>query len=103
MADEIAPVMTTEDWQTDPCSWGICNDDPRVLGAQIAIANNRLPDGHPRKITRADVEALSEVIADASIYRDEMGQRGHPDPVVEQAERLYAKLAALLPPEDAHG
>lgn len=57
--------------------------------ALLALANAALPDGSAYKITRADVQALREVIsclADIGKYTDDV-------------EQLAAKLAALLPPE----
>lgn len=62
-----------------------------------AIANHALPDGHPLKITREDVNEL------ASIARDHQYPYG-PSGRIDEGDilaKLAAKLAALLPPEDA--
>lgn len=53
----------------------------------IALANAALPDDSPNKITRADVAFLNEIAG--ALYS---GAWSGP------AERLAAKLAALLPP-----
>jgi len=63
--------------------WG---DD---LPALMALANDALPNDDPRKITRADVEALRGDIA-------ELADRGGGD---ARSLHLLGKLAALLPPE----
>lgn len=63
--------------------------------ALMAALNATLPHGHPGQITREDVEAL--VIAlDTCEVRD-----GSEDRAVATGLSLAAKLAALLPPEDA--
>ena len=57
----------------------------------MALGNAVLPDGHPAKITRADVDALLG-----------LGASLHPL-LVLQVEAVAAKLAALLPPETPDG
>ena len=67
------------------------------IPAVIALANHALPDGHPLKITREDVNEL------ASIARDHQYPYG-PSGRIDEGDilaKLAAKLAALLPPEDA--
>ena len=93
MSDQVQPDWIEEPWwRSEPCNWGICNEDPNVLVVQIAIANRLLPDIHPLKITRADVRLLRAIAEDYEF-------RGTSDN--EDLNRLAAKLAALLPPEDA--
>lgn len=62
---------------------------PDALPAVIALANAALPDGDPRKITRADVDVLR------TAYLDTLGVSDD-EPSLKP---LIAKLAALLPPE----
>ena len=64
--------------------------DPVQLPPVMALANHALPDGHPLKITRADVHAL-QYVAEMREMRDEQEKSVIAD--------LAAKLAALLPPE----
>lgn len=77
-----ASPSTLEDVQTLP----LIDDRHRA----VALANHALPDGDPRKITRADVDALRDDLSD------------HPDDRARQEavlRRIADKIAALLPPE----
>jgi hypothetical protein len=113
--ETIPPALTAEEWaKTDirrgdfTAHIGHWGDDELVvddvtgensvpvpadaLPAVIALANAALPDGDPRKITRDDLLNLSADLDTAA------GERGS---ACEMASwPLYAKLAALLPPED---
>lgn len=62
---------------------------PREFAAIIALANHALPDGHPLKITRQDAADMQEIAK----HGDWFG--------VSDVARVAAKLAALLPPDDA--
>lgn len=73
--------------------------DAPILPALIALANERLPDGDPYKITRADIELVRESAERVAAFFFEGGAPG-------ETERralltLAAKLNALLPPEPA--
>jgi hypothetical protein len=103
MADEIKPVMSPDEWG-EALERLRTPDLPRMyayepLGdAQVmALANAALPDGHPNKITREDVDALATAMNELR-YLAQM--------VPGSGERLTIgllrrKLSALLPPEDA--
>ena len=96
MSDRIGPALTPEEWASDwtrtasmegiaSCGNGYSlDDDPADLAYIIAIANSRLPDDDPRKITRADVHELAY-----------MADQTDNDALL----RIAAKLDALLPPE----
>jgi hypothetical protein len=82
---DITPALSAEDWREVL---------PNIIGSQavphqtMAIANAALPDDDPRKITRADVDAIETAMTHAIGYQT----RG-------AIKELRAKLAALLPPE----
>ena len=59
------------------------------IPATIALANHALPDGHPLKITRDDIKALTDAAGPDFGPRIDIGA----------FQALAAKLAALLPPE----
>lgn len=107
MADEIAPALTPEWsekpwWADNPCSWGICNDDPEVLAVQVAVANHRLPADHPLKITRGDAHDAHECAANLRAFATVRAGPFIRDGLLAYAdatERLAAKLDALLAPE----
>jgi len=61
-----------------------------LLSAVVALANHMLPDGHPGKVTRGDVEAARA----ARDFCRSRHLRGYPE-----LDHLSAKLAALLPGE----
>ena len=113
----IPPALTAEEWEQGFADWGVMYDHSGVslgspsrkgisvytdgddvdvaadqLPSLIALANHALPDGHPLKITRADVVAARRISHDSGGWTDENR---------DIVERLAAKLAALLPPEDA--
>lgn len=66
--------------------------NPDCSFAVMALANAALPDDDPRKITREDVAWLN----DAAQHLDRLRLV---DDDAADAQRLAAKLAALLPPE----
>ena len=73
---------------SDALGFGIDADPWRILLA----AHAALPDGDPRKLTRADVGLLLDY---ATFFRRE----GMAHPRLGELDALAAKLAALLPPE----
>ena len=98
MANEtIAPALTAKEWQSVSSeargrpNWRrlqpLCSDEDD-LPAAMALVNHYLPDGHPLKITREDVEALHEAAGPDFGPRIDIGV----------LRNLAAKLAALLPP-----
>ena len=107
----IPPALTAQEWAHPPAfdddsgarvgvydgqlvvtdnqtGYGLVIDPDKTM----ALANHALPDGHPLKITRADVVAARRISHDSGGWTDENR---------DIVERLAAKLAALLPPEDA--
>lgn len=98
-AKPIEPALSAEEWaeekaKTPPAgtlSWALRHIDADLLPAHVAMANFRLPDDSPYKITKEDVRLLlnasSGFIHEAS--RQDMALRS-----------LAAKLAALLPPHE---
>ncbi len=111
MSDKIRPALTPDEWvrvqrdsideprshvwtgltisytDGDFLTGSLCN--PYTPEQMLALVVYNLPDGHPLKITRADVSELESAAAciegegwDAYDVRD-----------------IAAKLAALLPPE----
>lgn len=92
MPENITPEWIDEPWwKSEPCNCGICSDDPAVLLVQMAIANNRLPDGHQLKLTRDDVRTLCDATGFADTTEAQDNARA--------IDRVAAKIAALLPPE----
>lgn len=65
---------------------GVCAVGTSEVAALMALANAALPDGDPRKLTRADVRLVEDVFGEA--WDDIPAYRA-----------LAAKLASLLPPE----
>lgn len=138
MPDEILHALTPEEWAAETTergefraavvrgsfppyveisgrhSWQDCfpilaDDIPAVIALLLAT----LPDGHPNKITREDVDALDvpatrgETVVDIlTSLRREIAQNGptlgytiaEVTTAIITAERVAAKLAALLPP-----
>lgn len=74
------------------------------IPAVIALLNDRLPEGHPLKLTRADVALLAVAASDAGV--DALFHHGpNADELRTESRRrerelqaLAAKLAAYLPP-----
>lgn len=117
MSDETAtmipPALTPEEWakvQRDTLmpydafdaisAFGMSrpsNADSAV--ALIALANAALPDRDPRKITRADVDALRQLAGTVRIPTGDGMTFLTPGGGPPWATALAAKLAALLPPE----
>lgn len=130
MTDGIRPALTPEEWKQrlteelddygeDAEGRGLVDSErslritydsgvidqaiPRDEVVRIlALANHALPDSHPNKFTRADVEALrrSRVfeidpsqVFDGSVSVDREG--------TECLRSLAARIEALLPPEGA--
>jgi hypothetical protein len=74
------------------------------LRAAIALANDLLPPGHPRKITWATVDALDTAV---QVYYDAVGSTfgelgTHRQPW-EAMVSAVAALASLLPPREGGG
>lgn len=119
----VEPALSAEEWHDGYVDWaeargarlstdGYCHialyDDgdeialaARELPALIALANHALPDGDPRKITRADVEVLEEAsrYLGARAYADDAGTYERTGAM--SLRTLSAKLRALLPREGA--
>jgi hypothetical protein len=113
MSDTIQPALTPDEWasreirldsdtyirvQAHPM--GVVRAVTRYrrssaipvgpLPGVIALSNDALPDGHPNKLTRADVALLRDIAP-------EFAFRGIG--VDKEIETLASKLEALLPPE----
>jgi len=109
--EKVEPALSAEEWAQGFVDWGISYahrgvtlnkhggvdvyDDtdsssvaPNELPSLMALANHALPDSHPLKITRVDVEGLrrNAHLMPVGAYKD-------------GTLTLAAKLAALLPPE----
>lgn len=100
MTDAIRPALTPEEWEAfgrSPDGWpklpryAHADDGPWLM----ACANHALPDGHPNKFTRADVDLIMEMLSaidtDNTHYDHDALDRG--------ARSLAARIEALLPPE----
>jgi hypothetical protein len=119
MADERTPVLTAAEWAEARRSPDAANrmlrqhaqdasvpgaaDTADHLRAAIALANDLLPAGHPRKITWATVDSLDSAV---QVYYDAVGStfgefatRRQP---WEAMVAAVAALAALLPPRDGN-
>jgi hypothetical protein len=83
---ELKPALSAAEWERVAYRYD----------AMMAINNDRLPNGDPRKITREDVEAVIDGALQAT---DEFPL--DPDAMALEAKLrgVAAKLAALLPPE----
>ena len=128
MPDAIPPALTPEEWEYvkgDPVyralrmieggddlsrarmTPDVVTGDAKIAHAVAALGNAALPDGDPRKITRADLAAVDDLrlAADqlATDYDSTPEHRAESERLRLAAERLRAKLAALLPPEDPPG
>jgi hypothetical protein len=113
---DIPPALTAEQWRDEQyirSPWfsvsihisgdderGIVTEDggdstgaylPSDLHATLALANHALPDGDPRKITRAMVEEIESCVRFAA----SIVVHGDASP----ARAAVAALRALLPPE----
>lgn len=120
MADEIRPALTPEEWARGygaDTHFGFERDgklynpadgqtvtDP--LG-EMALCNAALPDGHPNKLTAADVTALRVAAGEAGVRAmHHMGPKGNPEKRREHEDaeqalhRIANKLAALLQTND---
>jgi hypothetical protein len=87
VSGDIKPAITAEAWA------GIRPDPPIEAdfhARKVARHNAKLPDGDPRKITRADVKAIQRV--EATLRSGEWD-------LALTLDALADKLAALLPPE----
>ena len=87
--DGIKFVLANDDHAPDWAevdSW----DTAGIVGL-AALLLNALPDGHPLKLTRADVLLIREAVAD-------LGDYGEPA-MCKRLLNLAAKIEALLPPE----
>jgi len=96
MTDKIAPALTPEQWEQSATASFVSTLSSAAL---IALANAALPDGDPRKITWAMVDALLCVV-----QQDTDAQRWGPfDGEIEGAagcQRLADALASYLPPRE---
>lgn len=75
-----------------PSETRVAFDDPAMLASLVALANNALPDGDPRKIVRDDVWALRD-----HAHRARRQERAGD---AADLDAIAAKLAALLPPDE---
>lgn len=97
----IAPALTPEEWayerhemnrgEFDRLYYMRRDGAGDSTFAVMAKANDELPDGDPRKITRADIERLGDARHALILMEDKQGSHA--------IRTLYQKLAALLPPE----
>jgi hypothetical protein len=116
---EITSALSAEEWAarrterlwtrqdgvvavTSPNPPGVFSSEPRHIAISIdlagrhqaiALLNDSLPDTDPRKITRADVEALTDLP-----IGDDLGGNDYAA-ALAVIHTVAAKLAALLPPE----
>lgn len=95
---KIPPALTDEEWNAyrerrltfDPGLDDIIgHPDPDFPARAIAIANDQLPSGDPRKITRARVERLRDAA-------HQLDQHGGPSPAWD-LRRIAAVLDSYLP------
>lgn len=113
MPIEIAPALGPEEWTHRRCgavSIDHVSDETHVVVrdpdgevvsvsgaaevfALMALANDALPSGDPRKITRAKVRALITIASDMW-----MGHRSREHR--EALEQLAQTMNALLPPDE---
>jgi hypothetical protein len=104
MTDEaraIEPALTAEEWQALPDAAAAVavmalpslRRQPERMQIVMALANAALPDGDPRKITRAHVRMLESLRAAINKQRKENFEG------VALLDELIASLSALLPPE----
>jgi hypothetical protein len=111
----IEPALTAEEWVRaraflpfrDPRNVAELTHAPKGrLAAEIALANDALPDTDPRKITRDFVFDMRET---AALARDALAVYGAPATwgnaprsllvIIERAEAHVHALASYLPPE----
>lgn len=87
----IEPALTAKQWGFHP---GVCEAFDRYgFAAAIAIANHLLDPDDPRKITRAKIDAMREVIAEE--WPTDLPGIPNASLVVQFADAL----ASYLPPE----
>ena len=111
MPIEIAPALEPEEWKnrrcgpvsldrvdgevhvvvTDPDGEIVSVSGPAEVFALMALANDALPDGDPRKLTRASVRLLRELTTDCWAGHRAAKER-------EALAQLARSLEALLPP-----
>jgi len=109
---EIAPALAANEWKdrrcgavsvhdvdeethvvlTDPDGEMVSVSGPAEVFALIALANDALPDGDPRKITRETVRLLVQLTTDTWAGHRATDQR-------DSLARLARSLEALLPPD----
>lgn len=115
MPDEtrtIEPALTPEEWARYRASESVVYEyvlqgpDGKLweptTHQEMAILNDTLPDGDPRKITRDDIQMLWEVANSQEFSSEDIDDRGRDhfdDWNKKRIEALSAKLAAFLPPE----
>lgn len=107
---EIAPALEPEEWKQRRCGAVsinhdagdtyvvVCDPDGAVVTvsgsaevfALMALANDALPDGDPRKLTRRDVDWLRTLASETEMFEA--------IPMREWAARMARVLNALLPP-----
>ena len=89
MTERIEPALTPEEWADGPDLDGdcFCTADQAY---RIAIANQRLSDTDPRKITRDKLDSIRSTLkaADGEWYQD-----------VSDDMAFLDALASYLPPE----
>jgi hypothetical protein len=88
--EPIEPVLTAEEW-----SQGLRWRDQSVPAKAVAIANSKLPDDDPRKITHEVLDLILQADVMESI-------NGDASPVRDATDRVHAFATALrsyLPPE----
>lgn len=94
----VPPALTREEWEVvmgrgvvagRPNSRDYLGDHPTVSHFRMAVANTALPDDHPGKITRLNVQMLRALLVAFEPN----------DHVNDWLPALADKLAALLPPE----
>ena len=107
---QIAPALEPEEWKhrrcgpvsldrvddethivvTDPDGEIVSVSGPAEVFALMALANDALPEGDPRKITREKVQLLEALTADTWAGHRAADQR-------DALAQLARSLAALLP------
>lgn len=104
MENQIAPALSADDWavvekyevcylraEAGPRTWWDGGDGPQAV---MALANARLADDSPYKITREDLEIARAVAGDPFDSLEHYENR-------DKWAGFVAKLTALLPPDSA--
>jgi hypothetical protein len=97
MSEKIEPVLTEEEWALGP---GVADLHPVFDGAKIiAVANARLPESDPRKITREKIAAMRLVFDqwDGCGPGEYLGDREE----YTSLERFLDALESYLPPSNS--